>query len=80
MKLDNRYQLTTIIAKVQNLTFMYKLNSDGIEEMMGLKDQNMCVIQYENGKVVTINNEIIMVAEYTPIEEVDKDNNKKNNK
>lgn len=80
MKLDNRYQLTTIIAKVQNLTFIYKLNSDGIEEMMGLKDQNMCVIQYENGKVVTINNEIIMVAEYTPIEEVDKDNNKKNNK
>lgn len=80
MKLDNRYQLTTIIAKVQNLTFMYKLNSDGIEEMMGLKDQNMCVIQYEDGKVVTINNEIIMVAEYTPIEEVDKDNNKKNNK
>ncbi len=80
MKLDNRYQLTTIIAKVQNLTFMYKLNSDGIEEMMGLKDQNMCIIQYEDGKVVTINNEIIMVAEYTPIEEVDKDNNKKNNK
>lgn len=80
MKLDNRYQLTTIIAKVQNLTFMYKLNSDGIEEIIGLKDQNMCVIQYEDGKVVTINNEIIMVAEYTPIEEVDKDNNKKNNK
>lgn len=80
MKLDKRYQLTTIIAKVQNLTFMYKLNSDGIEEIIGLKDQNMCVIQYEDGKVVTINNEIIMVAEYTPIEEVDKDNNKKNNK
>jgi hypothetical protein len=80
MKLDNKYQLTTIIAKVQNLTFMYKLNSDGIEEIIGLKDQNMCVIQYEDGKVVTINNEIIMVAEYTPIEEVDKDNNKKNNK
>ncbi len=72
MKLNNknRYQLTTI--KVQNLTYMYELNS---EEIIGLKKQNMYVYKNENGKVETK-----MVVEYIPIEEVDKDNNKKNNK